>query len=65
MSFGLPLRLMRTASFGLALLYATLLAVSAVVLGFIVYWAVQASIDRQIGRTHRFGNGNPEGGASI
>ena len=49
MSFDLPLRLMRTASFGLALLYATLLAVSAVVLGFIVYWAVQASIDRQIG----------------
>jgi signal transduction histidine kinase len=48
MSFGLPLRLMRTASFGLALLYATLLAASAVVLGFIVYWTVQASIDRQM-----------------
>ena len=65
MSFGLPLRLMRTASFGLALLYATLLAVSAVVLGFIVYSAVQASVDRQIGRTHRGGSRNPEGGASI
>jgi signal transduction histidine kinase len=49
MSFGLPLRLVRTASFGLALLYATLLAVSAVILGFIVYWTVQASIDRQMG----------------
>ena len=49
MSFGLPLRLVRTASFGLALLYATLLAVSAVILGFVVYWTVQASIDRQMG----------------
>jgi signal transduction histidine kinase len=39
---------MRTASFGLALLYATLLAVSAVILGFIVYWTVQASIDQQM-----------------
>jgi hypothetical protein len=41
MSFGLPLRLVRTASFGLALLYATLLAVSAVILGFVVYWTVR------------------------
>ncbi len=49
MSFGLPLRVVRTASFGLALLYATLLAASAVILGFIVYWSVQASIDRQMG----------------
>ena len=48
MSFGLPLRLVRTASFGLALLYATLLAVSAVILGFIVYSTVQASVDRQM-----------------
>jgi len=48
MSFGLPYRLVRTASFGLALLYATLLAASAVILGFIVYWNVQASIDRQM-----------------
>jgi signal transduction histidine kinase len=49
MSFGLPLRVVRTASFGLALLYATLLAASAVILGFMVYWSVQASIDRQMG----------------
>jgi signal transduction histidine kinase len=48
MSFDLPYRLVRTASFGLALLYATLLAASAVILGFIVYWNVQASIDRQM-----------------
>jgi signal transduction histidine kinase len=48
MSFGLPLRLMRTASFGLALLYATLLASLAVVLGFFIYSTVQASIDRQM-----------------
>jgi len=39
---------MGTASFGLALLYAALLATSAVVLGFFVYWTVQASIDRQM-----------------
>jgi hypothetical protein len=39
---------MRTASFGLALLYATLLASLAVVLGFFVYSTVQASIDRQM-----------------
>ena len=48
MSFGLPYRLVRTAGFGLALLYATLLAASAVILGFIVYWSVQTSIDRQM-----------------
>lgn len=48
MSFGLPHRFVRTPGFGLALLYATLLAASAVVLGFIVYWTVQASVDRQM-----------------
>jgi signal transduction histidine kinase len=48
MSFGLPLRLLRTVSFGLALLYAILLAASAVILGFIVYWTVQASVDREM-----------------
>ena len=48
MSFDLPRRVVRTASFGLALLYATLLAASAVILGFIVYWNVQASIDQQM-----------------
>jgi signal transduction histidine kinase len=48
MSFGLPRRLMRNSSFGLALLYATLLAASAVILGFIVYWTVQTSVDRRM-----------------
>jgi signal transduction histidine kinase len=48
MSFGLPHRLVRNASVGLALLYATLLAASAVVLGFIVYWTVQTSVDQQM-----------------
>ena len=48
MSFGLPRRLMRNSSLGLALLYATLLAASAVILGFIVYWTVQTSVDRRM-----------------
>ena len=48
MSFGLPHRLMRNASFGLALLIQTLLAASAVIVGFIVYWTVQTSVDRQM-----------------
>ena len=48
MSFGRPYRLMRTASFGLALLYAVLFAMSAIVLGLVVYWAVQSSMDRQL-----------------
>ncbi len=48
MSFGRRFRLIRNASFGLALLYAILFAASAVILGFIVYWTVQASIDQQL-----------------
>ena len=48
MSFGLPHRLMHKSSFGLALLYATLLAASAVIVGFIVYWTVQTSVDRRM-----------------
>jgi signal transduction histidine kinase len=40
--------MIRTASFGLALLYAVLVATSAVILGLIVYWTVQASMDQQL-----------------
>jgi signal transduction histidine kinase len=47
MFFGRPFRIFRTASFALALLYAALFASSAVVLGCIVYWTVQSSVDRQ------------------
>jgi signal transduction histidine kinase len=39
---------MHNSSFGLALLYATLLAASAVIVGFIVYWTVQTSVDRRM-----------------
>jgi methyl-accepting chemotaxis protein len=39
---------MRTASFGLAVIYALLFAVSALILGIIVYWTVQTSLDRQM-----------------
>jgi signal transduction histidine kinase len=48
MSFEYLPRVMRTASFGLALLYSGLLALSTVVLGAIVYWSMQASLDRQM-----------------
>ncbi len=48
MFFGRPFRIFRTASFALALLYAALFAGSAVVLGCIVYWTVQNSVDRQL-----------------
>jgi signal transduction histidine kinase len=48
MSFGLPSRILRTASFGLAVLYAALFASSAVILGCIVYLTVQNSVDRQL-----------------
>jgi signal transduction histidine kinase len=48
MSFARPHRLIRTASFGLALLYAVLFATSAVLLGVIVYWTVQTSMDQQL-----------------
>jgi len=39
---------MRTASFGLAALYALLFSVSVLLLGAVVYWTVQASLDRQV-----------------
>ena len=48
MFFARPFRIFRTASFALALLYAALFASSAVVLGGIVYWTVQNSVDRQL-----------------
>jgi signal transduction histidine kinase len=39
---------MRTASFGLAILYASLFAASAAILGVIVYWTVQTSLEQQM-----------------
>jgi signal transduction histidine kinase len=48
MSFERLFRIFRTVSFGLAVLYAALFATSAVILGCIVYWTVQASVDRQL-----------------
>src|SRR5262249_41649188 len=45
---GRPFRIFRTASFALAVLYAALFASSAVILGCIVYWTVQNSIERQM-----------------
>ena len=48
MSFAHLLRVVRTASFGLAILYALMLAGSALILGIIVYWYVQASLERQM-----------------
>jgi signal transduction histidine kinase len=39
---------MRTASFGLAILYALVLTVSALSLGIVVYWYVQTSLERQM-----------------
>jgi len=37
----------RTASFGLALLYAALLAGSVIIIGAIVYWTMEISLERQ------------------
>jgi len=48
MSFERLLRIVRTASFGLAALYAALFSGSALVLGAVVYWTVQASLERQM-----------------
>ena len=39
---------MRTASFGFALLYAALMAVSIAIIGAVVYWAIEASLERQM-----------------
>ena len=38
---------MRTASFGLALLYAAMMAVSVMIIGAVVYWTMEASLERQ------------------
>jgi signal transduction histidine kinase len=48
MSFVHLPRVVRNANFGLAVLYAALFAASAVILGLVVYWTVQASLERQM-----------------
>jgi signal transduction histidine kinase len=48
MSLGHLPRLVRTASFGLALLYAGLLAASFMIIGALVYWTVEASLEQQM-----------------
>ena len=48
MSLGLLPRIVRTASFGLAILYASLFAASVTILGAVVYWTLSASLERQM-----------------
>jgi signal transduction histidine kinase len=48
MSFARLPRSVRTASFGLAALYATMFSGSVLLLGAVVYWSVQASLERQM-----------------
>jgi signal transduction histidine kinase len=48
MSFALLTRMMRTASFGLAVLYTLLFVASVLILGVVFYLIVQTSLDRQI-----------------
>src|SRR5262245_30379356 len=48
MSFARIPRTLRTTSFGLGVLYAALFAVSTIILGSIVYWTVETSLDREI-----------------
>ena len=48
MSFERLLRIVRTASFGLAALYAALFSGSALLLGAVVYSTVQGSLERQM-----------------
>ena len=48
MSFALLTRMMRTASFGLAVLYTFLFVASVLILGVVFYLIVQTSLDRQI-----------------
>ena len=48
MSLGHLPRLVRTASFGLALLYAGLLAASFMIIGALVYWTVETSLEEQM-----------------
>ena len=47
MSFALP-RIVRTASFGLAIVYAMLFATSGLIVGILVYCTVQTSLERQM-----------------
>ncbi len=48
MSSGLLPRLVRTASFRLAMLYAGLLACSMIIIGAVVYWGIELSLERQM-----------------
>jgi signal transduction histidine kinase len=48
MSFDLLTRLVRTASFGLAVLYVLLFVTSVAILGVVFYLTVETSLDRQI-----------------
>ncbi|MGH6826096.1 ATP-binding protein [Methyloceanibacter sp.] len=48
MSFDLLTRLVRTASFGLAVLYVLLFVTSVSILGVVFYLTVETSLDRQI-----------------
>jgi signal transduction histidine kinase len=50
MSFARLPRIFRTASFGLAILYAATFAASTVILGGIVYWTVLDSLERQMAK---------------
>jgi signal transduction histidine kinase len=48
MSFALLPRIIRTAGFGLAIVYALLFATSGLIVGIVVYWTVAASLERQM-----------------
>jgi len=48
MSFARLLSTFRTTSFALGALYAVVFAASTIILGSIVYWRVQTSLDREI-----------------
>jgi len=48
MSFVRIPRTLRTTSFGLGVLYAALFAASSIIMGSIVYWTVETSLDREI-----------------
>ena len=48
MSFAKLPRVLRTASFGLALFYALVSAISTVILGLVLYWTVQVSLEAQM-----------------
>ena len=48
MSFALLPRIVRTAGFGLAIVYALLFATSGLIVGIVVYWTVEASLEHQM-----------------